>query len=343
MKLSAYWKTQGAEVRLLLSYENLAQFDQVFISKVFTETQIENSILELSNVSYGGTGFFYGDAPFLPDEIEHIMPDYHLYDEWIAGMVYQGFKQKEFTEYTDYSIGYTTRGCIRQCSFCVNKKYKECKIHSPVSEFFDPTRKHICLLDDNVFACPDWRDVFNALAATGRKFKYKQGMDERLLTDEKCELLFKAKYIGDYTFAFDNIKDRNIIESKLQLIRKYTNRIPKFYTFCGYNHDAPDTYCEDFWVKDIADLLERIDILRDYKCLPYIMRYKDYELSPYRGMYITIARWCNQPNFFKKKTLHEYVRDSNGIGSAAYKYVMDFENKYPGIAAYYFDTKRTDW
>lgn len=342
MKISSYWKAQASEVQLLLSYDNIEQFDQVYISKVFLDTQIDNAILNRQNVQYGGTGFFYDKSPPLPDEIEHSMPDYHLYDAWVNHMMTSRGKRTDFKYYTDYSIGFTTRGCIRGCKFCVNQHYKESKKHSPISEFFDPSRKYVCLLDDNVFACKDWKAIFDELHETGRKFQYKQGLDERLLTPEKCEALFNSSWIGDIIFAFDNIKDRDIIERKLQLVRKYTNRIPKFYVFCGFNHNAPDSYDENFWAKDITDLFERIDVLRSYKCLPYIMRYKDYELSPYRGMYITITRWCNQPNFFKKESFREYVA-SNGVGSAAYKYVMDFEAKYPDVAACYFDTKRIDW
>ena len=39
-----------------------------------------------------------------------------------------------------------------------------------------------------------------------------------------------------------------------------------------------------------------------YGCLPYVMRYKDFENSPYRGTYINLASWCNQPHQFKKKS-----------------------------------------
>lgn len=132
----------------------------------------------------------------------------------------KGVKPKDLKEYTDVSIGFTTRGCIRQCKFCVNQNYKKASVHSRIEEFYDPTRKYICLLDDNIFACKDWKQVFDELIATGHKFYFKQGMDERLLTDEKCEYLFnKANWYGDYTFAFDNIKDREIIEKKLQMIR----------------------------------------------------------------------------------------------------------------------------
>ena len=67
------------------------------------------------------------------------------------------------------------------------------------------------------------------------------------------------------------------------------------------------------------------------------MRYCRYEESPYRGMYITLSRWCNQPAFFKKKSLREFAI-ANGENSATYKYMSDFEKLFPE-AAYFFDLK----
>ena len=342
--ISKYVVKQNKETTQLLAHkmipcfkkENI-KYDKIFISKVFLETEIDQDFLDLDIVEYGGTGFFYDKAPPLPHKIEHHMPDYHLYDKWVALKLSEGCKEKEFDYYKNHSIAFTTRGCIRQCSFCVNKNYKQCLLHSPVEEFLDKSRKYICLLDDNIFACKDWRKVFKSLHSTNQRFQFKQGCDERLLTDEKCEVLFnQSKWIGDYIFAFDNIKDAELIERKLQLIRKYTNKVPKFYTFCGFNHNSPDHYDAEFWKDDIEDLFKRIVILMKYKCLPYIMRYKDYELSPYRGMYINIARWCNQPSFFKKKSFREYC-EFNGLNSATYKYMKDFEMRFPNIASQYFD------
>lgn len=103
MKLSSYYKQLGNDVVLKLNYENLTDYDKVFISKVFTDTEIpeepedktnkncdniaewyaNNTFLQQPNIEYGGTGFYYNKAPKLPPEIEHCMPDYHLYDEWV--------------------------------------------------------------------------------------------------------------------------------------------------------------------------------------------------------------------------------------------------------------------
>lgn len=147
MKLSGYYKSNGYDVELKTNYNNLFDYNKVFISKVFTDTPIDSNILMLSNVEYGGTGFFYDKAPKLPDEIEHSMPDYHLYDNWVQSKINNGGKRQEFKYYLDYSIGFLTRGCFRQCKFCVNRNYKRVEQHSPLSEFYDPTRKkYVCLM-----------------------------------------------------------------------------------------------------------------------------------------------------------------------------------------------------
>ena len=90
MKLSGYWKEQKADVVLKTDYNNLSIYDKIYISKVFTDTPIDEHILNLPNIEYGGTGFYYDKAPKLSGEIEHHMPDYHLYDEWINVQIKNG-------------------------------------------------------------------------------------------------------------------------------------------------------------------------------------------------------------------------------------------------------------
>lgn len=336
LKISGYYKEHGNNVELKLDYDNLEKYDKVFISKVFTDTPFPNDILDLHNVEYGGTGFYFDKAPNLPNEIEHHMPDYHLYDEWINEQINNGISRNEFKEYLDYSIGFMTRGCFRKCPFCVNQKYDRVFNHSPLEEFYDPTRSKICLLDDNFLGCLNWKQMLQELIDTGKRFKFKQGLDERLLTDEKCEMLFSAKYDGDITFAFDNIEDYDLIENKLKMIRIHTHKQCLFYVLCGF--DRNDQYDENFWRQDIEDTFKRIELLMKYKCVPYIMRFEKYQESPYKGMYITIARWCNQPSFLKKKSLREYA-EFQGKNYSPYRYITEFENVYHDIANKYYDMK----
>ena len=323
MKLSGYHKELCDNVSLLLDYNNISDFDKVYISKVFTDTKVPEDILKLKNVEYGGTGFYYDKAPQLSYEIEHHMPDYHLYDEWVNKQLENGGKRLDFKYYLDYSIGFVTRGCFRQCEFCVNKNQKKVELHSSLEEFVDQSRKKICLLDDNFFGCSKWKDILLQLQATNKPFQFKQGLDERLLTDEKCELLFKSKYDGDYIFAFDNIEDKDVIEKKAYLIRKYNKNLGqnfKFYVLCGF--DRNNKYDLNFWKQDINDTFERIFILSKYNFKSYIMRFEKYQESPLYGTYVNIACWCNQPSLFNNLSYKQFcekddLRKSGGKGSSA--------------------------
>jgi hypothetical protein len=356
MKLSGYYKKLGNQVVLKTDYEDLDTFDKVFISKVFTDTPVDENILQLSNVEYGGTGFFYDKAPKLSDEVEHHMPDYHLYDDWVNEQLANGGKRLDFKYYLDYSIGFLTRGCFRQCSFCVNKNYKRVETHSPLDEFYDPTRKKICLLDDNFLGCPNWKEMLLELQATGKPFQFKQGLDERILTDEKCEILFNSKYDGDFIFAFDNIEDKEIIEKKARMIRKYVKtkgQNIKFYVLCGF--DREDKYDLEFWKQDIGDAFERIFILAKYNFKPYIMRYNKYNESPLYGSYVNLACWCNQPSLFNNLSYKQFcekddLRKSGGKGLSAtwryYEQLMQVGNechKYMDIIPKSVREDYSDW
>lgn len=319
MKLSAYHKQKGDNVSLLLSYDEVDNYDLVYVSKVFIKTEIpcepkdktlkteativefykDNSFLKKPNVKFGGTGFYYEKAPKVAEEIEHCKPDYSLYDKWIQHCIENGAKEKEFVYYKDYSIGFLTRGCFRQCKFCVNKIYKQCKIHSNLNEFMDGSRKKLCFLDDNFFACPNWKKIIKEIEMTGKRFQFKQGLDERLLTPEKVKMMQKWKYDGDFIFAFDNIEDKNVIVNKMEMLYQ---EIPnwkkqmKFYCFCGF--DRQGKYDYDFWVKDIKELFDRFFILAKYSAHPYVMRHENYKNSPFYHLYDAIAAYANQPSIY---------------------------------------------
>lgn len=361
-KISAYWKDQGAETKLLLKIDKdlFSQYDLVTVSKVFTDTPVPEWLIDPNqrpkNVEIGGTGFYFDKAPNLPDEIEHHMPDYSLYDEWISLDVEKAKAQAEasgkpfnksrymaqYKEYTDYSIGFLTRGCFRKCGFCVNQKYSFVFNASPLEEFHDKSRKKLCFLDDNFLGCPRWKAILQEVIDTNKPFKFKQGLDERILTDEKCQMLFNSKYDGDFTFAFDNVSDYELIESKLKMIRRYTDsQYIKFYVLVGF--ESTDE-------KDIENAFKRIELLQRYSCVPYLMRYQNkndtpWKESKYRGLYISMARWCNQPSIFKKMSFREFAERSQeyhkteGTLCAPLKALKDFENEFPAIANKYFDCK----
>lgn len=173
---------------------------------------------------------------------------------------------------------------------------------------------------------------------TNKPFVFKQGLDERLLTEEKCEMLFSAKYDGDVIFAFDNITDYDLIHKKLKIIRKYKGKKNvKFYVLVGF---------ESTDAQDILNAFKRIALLFRYGCLPYIMRFQNkndmpWKMSEFRSLYITLARWCNQPSIVKKMSFRDFcelnqeVHKNKDTLCSSMDAMRKFEKRYPDIAKYF--------
>lgn len=193
MKIAGYNRDEGNEVTLIENYDELIfnskDYDDIFLAKVFDFTNIPvKDLNRFKNLYIGGTGFFFdkafGQDHCLPDEIEHHMPYYRLYDNFIEHEMARGIKPGKFTDYQQYSIGFTTIGCIRQCLFCVNQNSEKVVRWSPVEEFHDHILPKIYLWDDNILAFPGWEEVLDELIGTGKPFSFRQGMDVRhLLTN----------------------------------------------------------------------------------------------------------------------------------------------------------------
>ena len=381
LKISGYCKSFGHNVRLIQSYDEVAKdgqinyldFDLLVMSRVFKFTQVPDIIflmIKQGFIAYGGTGFFEINGPVLPKAVEHFKPDYTLYNDYIELKTGGDEKKKkrDWDDYISYSIGFTTRGCIRHCDFCVNRLSNGVTYWSPVKEFLDESRPKIYLWDDNIMAAPArvFKIVMDDLQATGKPFQFRQGMDIRLMTDEKARLLCSVKYYGDYIFAFDHYrlddsKEKKQVEQTLRGLdvwTKYCTRETKLYVLVAF--DSQDE-------KDIEGTFYRIKTLMEYGCLPYIMRFEKYKDSRFKSLYTQLARWCNQPNFFKKMSFRQYcVRNEEyhqGIQydtkdgkyhdklvfpegfnprpnyCSCYRAMIEFEEEFPEIASKYYDLR----
>lgn len=270
--------------------------------------------------------------PFLPGfSMAHQMPDYTIYNDYIdrevAKKVEEDSKKfqkkngvaptmeeldkmmvkhrKKYKDYLDYSIGFLTRGCVRQCSFCVNKGERGILPYSDLEDFVDDSRPFIYLWDDNFLCYKNWKELLQKLIDRGKPFQFRQGLDERILNDERAEMLSKAPYHGDFIFAFDQWKDRDLIERKLKIWKRHCpSKTTKFYLFCGYELTADD---DEKIFTDVYYLFRRIQILMSFGCLGYVMRHADYENHRLGNIYTQVARWSNQPQFYKKMSFEEFV------------------------------------
>jgi hypothetical protein len=137
------------------------------------------------------------------------------------------------------------------------------------------------------------------------------------------------------------------------------------YVLCAFDereksedeNERKQAYGNDFWIQDIIDTFERIFILAKYDCKPYIMRYKEYLKSKYKGIYINLAAWGNQPHLVKKMAFKQFSVE-RGMSQKVYKqykgryddylndgyekgscwlYAEEFEKEYPEIAGKYFN------
>ena len=212
-----------------------------------------------------------------------------------------------------------TRGCIRHCPFCINKLEKTIVPHSRLEWFLDTekdeknrrVRPYIYLWDDNFLAADYtiWKPLLQELIDTKQAFQFRQGLDERMLAqsshgEEMAEMLSKARYHGDFIFAFDNWRDRDTIEKALKIWKKHNpKKGTKFYLFCGFKLTEKS---HDKFYKDIWELFQRIRVLMSYGCVGYVMRHEDYHKYEISNLYIQIARWCNQQQFYKKMSFWEY-------------------------------------
>lgn len=275
MKISAYHKKRGDTVEFYSPL--LSKVDVIYASKVFTFTPDYQYFPSDCEIVYGGSG--YDIETKLPDEIENQCPDYALYN-------------------IDYAIGFTTRGCIRRCPFCiVPEKEGTLKVVADIDQFWRGQR-FIRLLDNNLTAAPfeHFQKVCEFLIKHRIRVDFNQGLDIRLITDDHARLLSKVPLWKQIHFAFDHMKYEEAVRRGIAILKKY---IPlskvMFYVLIGYD-TTPE---EDLY---------RVEMLRSLGVDPYVMVYQDpsnkkFKKSEYQKRF---QRWVNHKAIFKSVGWWEY-------------------------------------
>ncbi len=267
MKISAYHKMRGDEVEWAFP---MATYDIVYQSKVFDDTYSPDIdwTPQANKVIKGGTG--YGLDNRLPDEIEHIYPDYDLYPELTK----------------DTAYGFLSRGCPRHCEFCIvweKEGLRSVKVAN-LSEFWRG-QKYIKLLDPNLLCCKDRIDLLQQLVRSGSYVNFVSGLDIRAVNSEVIDLINKIK-IKEIHFAWDNPSE---------------DLTAKFAYYAGAAKHRPHGQYGTVYVltnfgSTMNDNLYRIYTLRDLGYDPYVMIFDKPNAS--RDI-IRLQRWCNNRYVFK--------------------------------------------
>lgn len=293
MKISAWHKKQGDRVMWYEPFDGFVEeYDKVYMSKVFSFTPDYDRPIYAKEVQKGGSGYCIeledGKEVYhkerdqsLPDEIEHIYPDYSIYPE----------------ETKDTAYGFLTRGCPRGCDFChVEKKEGRCSVKvADLSEFLSG-QKNIMLCDPNILACKDHMELLEQLRDSGAKVNFNQGLDIRLVNDRNMELLKQIK-LDSIHFAFDRWQDKDIIEPKMREFARKTGfdrHKGQVMVYILVNFDT--TLEQDLY---------RIQLCRELNFSPYPMIYDKEHCDK---VYKRLQRWCNNYIFWNTPTFEEYAR-----------------------------------
>lgn len=291
MKISAYHKNRGDSVEW---WNGLMHYDRVYMSKVFDETYSQDMefCINADEVIRGGTG--YGLENKLPDEIEHIMPDYSLYG------------------ITDTAYGFLTRGCPRSCPFCIvsEKEGRKSVKVADLSEFWGG-QKYIELLDPNLLACRDAESLLLQLAESKAIVNFSQGLDCRLLDRERIEHINRVNYKLIH-FAWDNMKDEKAVLTGLELFTRHATRKP--------HGSFATVYVLTNYGTTVEEDLHRIHTVAQMGLDPYVMVFD----KPNAPQIVTdMQRWCNNKVIFKTvKDFKDYIPTRQMKGARGYATIL---------------------
>lgn len=273
MKLSTWHKSQGNRVSL---NKPRGFPDYVYISCLYRKNRPK--VMGISKmfdcpVFTGGTGIRVDSR--LAGHVEFLKPDYELYP-------------------SEYSQGFCTRGCIRQCEFCVVPRKEGGLVHHQYpSEFHDDRFSSIMYLDNNLLASKRWKTYLDFPIEQGLTL-LEGGFDFRVLTPEKAGVLADLKTGGSegyYHFAFDNMGDEKAVRRGIGLMGDagVKPRRLMVYVLVGFN----TTQTEDLF---------RLELLRKLGANPFVMKYQE---TPYTRQ---LARWVNRKWFFKGCTWEQWKK-----------------------------------
>ena len=271
-KVATYHSQKGDEVKWNFPLLSIWA-DEIYVSCVFTENRHLTAEWE-GIASIGGSG--YDLSIKLPQEIEAVKPRINM--------------------------GFTTRGCIRNCSFCIVPE-KEGNIHvvGDLLDLWDGKTKDVCVMDNNILALPEH---FNLICQQAQKnnirVDFNQGLDHRLLTQDMANTL-KATSHTEYRFSFDSVDQYRSVESALAILNEAGIRRSLWYVLVGFN----TTFQED---------MERLLFLKHMGQTVFVQRYEKTRVNT------LLTRWANQHNLFKALTFDQYLKQDDIT-----KYVQKYE------------------
>lgn len=270
MRLSAWHKSCGDQVEWWNGFEH---YDRVYQSKVFTFNPDFDSVINADEIITGGTG--YKDYGTLPPEVEAMPPDYSIYPQFKRG------------------IGFLTRGCIRQCPWCL-VPHKEGKIRPAADweEIRRPDSREIVFLDNNVLASDFGLEQIDRMGGKPTWVDFNQGLDARLIISETAKLLARLHWIRFIRMSCDTNDMLPVVERAAAYLRE-----------AGA---APSCFWAYVLVRDVEDAHQRVMTLREMGIEPFAQPYWDYDGGEPNLEQKAFAQWVNHRAILHSCTWEDY-------------------------------------
>ena len=278
------------------------------MSKVFSFSPDYEYYIDADEVIKGGSGYAIklvdGQEVYdksidkdLPNEIEHIMPDYSLYFNDSVDFDANGKLTRLGIQHRETAYGFMSRGCPRGCSFChVKAKEGLCSVKVADLKEFWSGQKVIELCDPNTLACRDWEDILTQLIESKARVNFNQGLDIRMMTEKKAQMLNDIR-IEVIHFAWDRWQDKDLIQPKFLKFReisKVRNKDLQVYVLCNYD----TTHEEDLY---------RVEWLKEHGFAPYVTIYNKTSL-PKGHITRRLQRYVNmRATFWSIDSFAEYT------------------------------------
>jgi len=162
---------------------------------------------------------------------------------------------------TDAYIGYTTRGCVRNCPFCAVRTFEPVFIpYVDIKKIVEGIvkehgeKQNLILLDNNVLASPQFDKIINDIKQLGfvkgatfgptkrkRIVDFNQGLDARFLDESKMRILAEIP-LEPMRLAFDSIKLKNVYLKAARLAHKYGQKEMSNYILYNFDDKPEDFY-----------------------------------------------------------------------------------------------------
>jgi len=279
MKISAYHKKRGDTVEWANHWD---RYDRVYCSKIFTYTPDVLTVIQSPEIIKGGTGYNLNDDLFC----DCVVPDYSLYPN------------------LHEAYGFLTRGCIRQCSWCVVPR-KEGVIRAYCDiETVLQGRNRAVLLDNNVLASNFGLEQIENIVKLQCSVDFNQGLDARLVTDDVAKILSKVKWLRYIRFAMDTEMQIRPLLSALEKLNRHGIKNYKIFVYT--------------LLRELHDSYHRINLLKQLGVIPFAQPFRRLDVnSKIPQWQCDMARYTNRTAILKSIDFKEF-RPRHGFKCAEY-------------------------